>query len=1727
MHDKQIAVFALFQSTIPLISTRMLIVPLLTYSQSVNRKRGMKTRVHLFICPTFPFAFFFLKLVSFLSSKIFQIILSHIHEEFRQRFHHLEKSKLQKKVVLQGHAIDINIDPSMEMFEIIERYGSFLDAFKGKVRNDLTMPDNTKYKYAKTTTRRDMMQRWLKFGQIEDLTFVGRDVVAVASGIYVIFFHLDTGEERIERFDDKERGDGASCLAGHPTVSIFCVAEKRLNPKISTFTYPAMQKVSSCVNKENFNGYLCCSFAGTDYLLSLTTFPDFHLLVWFWRSGERATKIETSLDDPVQSIACSPNPPYFISQFGKSSRKILIYQLYVCSKMVSLPLIDLKSILNYNVESLSWMQDNNLLLCDESGNIFLITMDEHKQDRVVVDFNRQEKSFHNKHLLLAYQNGVIVTGIDRDIRFYRKLTTDSDNLWQIVWKMTSISEPLKLAGQNLRDSILYHNEDGEIIEIISDLENKPSFKVLCETRCFFKAMSAVSFWDNSILAVNQFDKLYIFNTINGQQKKKLYVKHHGEVCQIQSHPFLPLIVISSQKGNALILNTATENDIKIVKCFHLCNEILDSIKFSRDGKFIGISNLHSGYLFIIEHSSEKIIKIAGLLRIQQSIADFLLYNQGQNDLKIVILLTNEIKAGAGNTIIVYNCKIEDSRISEKVESRIELGDYFKNLHHGFGSFELIGVPFLSKKIQIMKLQPDFRQIQLVNCVDSMHPLRKIQINVNSNYLLTFGYDGLVILRDRFDLEKVLSSFIVCHCNQFGIKNAFIIKDNLLSLGSNGDLMATALDVQLPARNEIENKILNTMETKLIFDYTFEIDEGIRGDTWLKKLTFFTELKEIEASRPLRQSILQDLSILKYQIKKLIDINEIESPETRLPLSTFDLNVEKRKSRIDSETAKIEEYKQNIDESILLNNRVASYIKDKFWKCLVVPSSSILSIIGDTRVNNFPLIMDKYNNNNLSIKIDKEAYKNESSLMIENSERKISSSKSDLKRLIDLEELLSKAMQDESEKLSLSGTTAYKWLKDVELELTHQLSDLEGVSIDRNRKELAVRGRERKLKIHFNRSFDEMRALKENEISKARKLIDRLNHCVSELKIMFDVDHPVEQIEPPVWHPAEIPDSVVIVKDTELTSKLYVDPSEQAITNKNTESNRKSSIDNFRSIALDNMMDGMLQLRWEDEIKREIPKPKCFSSKSPKFSDEDIEEIKLYVSRVERLKLERLKYKNLLLDEIESTKEILSRSLQDFDSKLEAFGIERIEIESAIFHEKLSRSRMSKEWSEILHKNYEISRLLDDDQKTNEETRDLIEKLSVFEAATIELKNRYENLTKREKLIEGKFQAEFSDLKETLVCHLLRHFKKRPKTYGITCTSVAFLAEMGKCVIDRDRCRDILPRVCLDFLAGMDGLDAMPSSLPSKIGVLHWRSMCKLRRAKIEMEIKVKSCAVELAEADQTLSAYQKLILANQKRAGRSRDAADSLKKNLARLRRNRELQLILKNGQIEIPQVSNDTSDFRNSILVRQRQLVDVNEEILAAGQEKLSAIRKNVAFKRRIKHGEWLYDRKKLEIEIFQEELKNLRDFKVTREVQIFLSQYPDIIGKEEEYENIERNLEAFESKFKRGVDEEKNKLKKIRKRIDSLKRSNEEMDEHIEMVKSENFKMSLQVHEESREREAEFRKNHLRIIARRTELIAMVQCNYEELLALHAQLEILKLRTYPTLKLKPIMRRKRLESN
>lgn len=185
--------------------------------------------------------------------------------------------------------------------------------------------------------------------------------------------------------------------------------------------------------------------------------------------------------------------------------------------------------------------------------------------------------------------------------------------------------------------------------------------------------------------------------------------------------------------------------------------------------------------------------------------------------------------------------------------------------------------------------------------------------------------------------------------------------------------------------------------------------------------------------------------------------------------------------------------------------------------------------------------------------------------------------------------------------------------------------------------------------------------------------------------------------------------------------------------------------------------------------------------------------------------------------------------------MEKLALEKIKIKSAILQEFLLRLKDRKSRvPKILERHQQTEEILSDLERDNES---LSNEMSKVEQMVQELKSKYEILNKRDKLLESKFRNEFSEVNQPLVEHLSRQYKRRPKIGQITCGSLTYLVETNKCLMTGKK-SIVVPQEYLEFLRGMDALDVMPSSLPPQIDVIMWQSLCKLRRNKLDVEIKV-------------------------------------------------------------------------------------------------------------------------------------------------------------------------------------------------------------------------------------------------------------------------------------------------
>lgn len=177
---------------------------------------------------------------------------------------------------------------------------------------------------------------WVRGSKVEDIVWIGKEMLAWCIGLYIVFFHVAKKRQTLRWCWNNVTGDGAHHICGHVSSPIFAFSERSLNPRIFVLTYPSMAKICECV-QGCASGYLAIAFTAHDHLLSLGSYPNFPLIVWCWRTGEKVIVMDTPMRDEVgQIIRATPIGHTVFAQVGKTCGKLLTWELNVVGKLVIL-----------------------------------------------------------------------------------------------------------------------------------------------------------------------------------------------------------------------------------------------------------------------------------------------------------------------------------------------------------------------------------------------------------------------------------------------------------------------------------------------------------------------------------------------------------------------------------------------------------------------------------------------------------------------------------------------------------------------------------------------------------------------------------------------------------------------------------------------------------------------------------------------------------------------------------------------------------------------------------------------------------------------------------------------------------------------------------------------------------------------------------------------------------------------------------------------------------------------------------------------------------------------------------------------------------------------------------------------------------------------------------------------------------------------------------------------
>lgn len=277
-----------------------------------------------------------------------------------------------------------------------------------------------------------------------------------------------------------------------------------------------------------------------------------------------------------------------------------------------------------------------------------------------------------------------------------------------------------------------------------------------------------------------------------------------------------------------------------------------------------------------------------------------------------------------------------------------------------------------------------------NITSNGHNLGQVRIFTNKKWLITYGLDGSIIVRDANVRGSKNLHFITHHRRNFGVKKAIMnyTGDSLIVLGADGSLVVvkyfgtedmTSYDDKLKnlpefgymVNEDYEKRLdeyVKTIERKQVEFLTKPIDyfydtEGSDDLTWIEwKEKQHVEEEKASSSKE-KEKIVSMLTTLKNKVIDLLSNNDTCSDLKKLPISAFALDKAFREKRMKAAKDEREEVRDKVEWDCLEKERVTEFIQENFWEPQRVLAQSVFGIFDGIEITNYTTCDEKSNTTN--------------------------------------------------------------------------------------------------------------------------------------------------------------------------------------------------------------------------------------------------------------------------------------------------------------------------------------------------------------------------------------------------------------------------------------------------------------------------------------------------------------------------------------------------------------------------------------------------------------------------------------------------------------------------------------------------------------------------------------------------------------------------------------------
>lgn len=1573
---------------------------------------------------------------------------------------------------------------------------------------------------------------WIRGGKITEIAWVDKDVIAWCSGVHVVFINLVTRNVTVHC---SESVDGACCISGNPTMRLLCFAEKCSSPRLLIYSYSTMSLITECLGGSE-NGYFATAFASSNLIISLGTYPNYLMIIWNWKTGEKLLSIPSPIHDlKGQSIKLCNARPTLIAQLGKDTEQLFIWTIVTSTTIV---MSYQKVLLPDDMEpvNVDWSTDHGniqLAIVDKHGHVYISNKDGSEVHRVVFSQRCGLCLEYESPAVCWFLGGIMLKTTFCQIRFYKKKQGSN---WRRERYVKSKFKPYLLTRHPSESSkLFYFTTEGFLIEMnLTDGEEALNINDQFYYGGIYNFVDFIYPWGHDLVVIDNFFVLYIIDVITASVIGKLKMELEGEIIQVISHPDYPIVAMITTNGELALVTVHVPEKPSLAFKYRLQNDELDLLKFSQCGKHVLVGEKKTGICYCIISTQEDKFSIIYQVTTDHKIIDAVLYDEN-GVFEVLILGLSSRQALVGHYIFIYEL-LSSQEMFMVPTNVIKLPYLYERLHYAPENPKiLIATPYLSRQIHFLHIKHG-HEITLIKAVSTQHKLRHIKIYCNRQTITTSGFDGMVTIFENEQLKKAATILLSHHRKDLGVSVAIRSPSGhqVIALGRNGSLVCLKLkqndkelhSVDKSERRKIVSSDYSNLDSTIyaMLSRPCQIIPPVMEDskkTWIEWKREQIYLQETEQFKVKKIAVQERFNELKRKLVNLLNDNEICPDPEKLPVTAFDLAMLTRKQKFKVAREEREDLRLHLEFKCTSMDKVAEWIKKTFWDSQIIASKAIFAIFDDKHVMNYPTISEdpqetetiNWIRSSTEINTETKGCSNTKLYSVIKDQYRPSGQDE-----ISVIESLSVDDDDEfddedklkQDQLAGQGMTTCRFITP-----TCQYSQYENYTFD----EFFVISKDlnndvQQLKNYFNILFEEMYKIKEQEMTTLNELIDKIHHIKSELSSMFD-QSVTTIVDKPNWHCQERPEMIIKVSDSEVKLKPFISASQQELLDKQAAEAEIMRLlliaDDFREKALLCMMDGVLEVCWEDIIKKNIPVPQCMLIKKPEeYIAEDILSVAKYEEDVKALKVEREKYRRILEADFIKTNKILKENVKKFNDSLHNIVLTRIKIESAIQQINFICAR------KYLQASYQLNNIKEGviikNKIVDEENRieEFLEQNRVLQGLLTNARTRREELDTEQKIMLKQFKKDFSSLPQTTHDLMKKQYKIRPKV-SLKNTTADDLVELGNCIISHNS-SDYIDNYCREYLAGVNNIDIQPAALAELVTPYHWNHLVEVRRRKIELDLKRKANWTEINEIERGITQNKKKIAIFKYNNSNLEDQLIEIQEKQLNFQSDIEIQLILKLGQVEMD-VHGQRGEMENCVFLPRSKISKINEEIKKYGGENVKALKRVINFQRGIIFKEWEHQYLKMKMDDLKNEFHEITTFFVTKDTHVFLRRLSLGLKEDKTLYQLEKEIDAMKRTWHKLLMDSVLRLESIEAKIEAKSRSNIALDKTITRTNVNRWKLELKRDLGNEDRQENFRARHLALARHRSKLLREIQQEHTELVDLKSEYENLRKKKFPNL--------------